>query len=304
MKNIENAKELARVMTKIGELAHKETKCIITDMNQPVGYAVGNILEVIEAIDILKGKYLPDDIKNIITELGGNMLALAGKTTSIEEGKIKILENLRNGKGYEKFVKLVQNQGGDISFVENTSKFIKAKYILPIVIGILISVIVFGKIVIFLLNEYNSLTRCAFLGIIIGGIPTLIGVANRKGFQKKYLISMGVALIITILLTTVANNVKAGDTVEYLSNTELVIYGAIYSFGAVMPGMTTIHILIFMGVLPTIMSGIYALDLSIIIPFAVGYIIIALTTANLITYLFKKFYGMTYYQIISIMKAM
>ena len=133
MKNIENAKELARVMTKIGELAHKETKCIITDMNQPVGYAVGNILEVIEAIDILKGKYLPDDIKNIITELGGNMLALAGKTTSIEEGKIKILENLRNGKGYEKFVKLVQNQGGDISFVENTSKFIKAKYILPIV---------------------------------------------------------------------------------------------------------------------------------------------------------------------------
>lgn len=133
MKNIENAKELARVMTKIGELAHKETKCIITDMNQPVGYAVGNILEVIEAIDILKGKYLPDDIKNIITELGGNMLALAGKTTSIEEGKIKILENLRNGKGYEKFVQLVQNQGGDISFVENTSKFIKAKYILPIV---------------------------------------------------------------------------------------------------------------------------------------------------------------------------
>ena len=133
MKNIESAKELARVMTKIGELAHKETKCIITDMNQPVGYAVGNILEVIEAIDILKGKYLPDDIKNIITELGGNMLDLAGKTTSIEEGKNKILENLRNGKGYEKFVQLVQNQGGDISFVENTSKFIKAKYILPIV---------------------------------------------------------------------------------------------------------------------------------------------------------------------------
>ena len=79
MKNIESAKELARVMTKIGELAHKETKCIITDMNQPVGRAVGNTLEVIEAIDILKGKYLPEDIKNIITELGANMLLLANK---------------------------------------------------------------------------------------------------------------------------------------------------------------------------------------------------------------------------------
>ena len=133
MKNLESAKELARVMTKIGELANKETKCIITDMNQPVGRAVGNTLEVIEAIDILKGKYLPEDIKNIITELGANMLLLANKVNSIEEGKIRILENLNNGKAYEKFVQLVQNQGGDISYIENTDKFEKAKYIVPIV---------------------------------------------------------------------------------------------------------------------------------------------------------------------------
>ena len=133
MKDIESAKELARVMTKIGELAHKETKCVITDMNEPVGYAVGNILEVIETIDILKGKYLPKDIKHIITELGANMLVLANKAGNLEEGKAKILENLQNGKGYEKFVELVQNQGGDISFIENTDKFAKAKYIIPII---------------------------------------------------------------------------------------------------------------------------------------------------------------------------
>ena len=135
MKDIQSARELAKVMTKIGELAHKETKCIITDMNQPVGYAVGNTLEVIEAIDILKGKYLPEDIKNIITELGSNMLNLAGKVNSLEEGKAKILESLRNGKGYKKFVQLVQNQGGDISYIENTDKFAKAKYIFPIIAG-------------------------------------------------------------------------------------------------------------------------------------------------------------------------
>lgn len=133
MKDIESAKDLARVMTKIGELANKETRCIITDMNQPVGHSVGNILEVIEAIDILKGKYLPEDIKNIITELGSNMLILADKANSIEEAKGKILENLSNGKGYEKFIQLVENQGGDISYIENTDKFSKAKYILPII---------------------------------------------------------------------------------------------------------------------------------------------------------------------------
>ena len=133
MKDLESAKELARVMTQIGELANKETRCIITDMNEPVGHSVGNTLEVIEAIDILKGKYLPEDIKNIITELGSNMLILAGKAKSFEEAKGKILENLTNGKGYEKFLELVQNQGGDISYIENTDKFIKAKYIVPIV---------------------------------------------------------------------------------------------------------------------------------------------------------------------------
>ena len=133
MKDISRAKELARVIKKIGELAGKETKCIITDMNQPVGKSVGNILEVIEAVDILKGKYLPEDIKNIITELGSNMLILSNKSNNIEEAKEMILENLKNGKGYEKFIKLVKNQGGDISYIENTDKFPKAKYIVPII---------------------------------------------------------------------------------------------------------------------------------------------------------------------------
>ena len=132
MKDIDSAKELSEIMTKIGELANKETVCIITDMNQPVGYAVGNTLEVIEAIDILKNKYMPEDIKEIITVLGSNMLILAGKTDSIEDGKKMILENISNGKAYQKFIELVSNQGGDISFVENTEKFEKAKYIIPI----------------------------------------------------------------------------------------------------------------------------------------------------------------------------
>ena len=133
MKNTHDAKELARVMTEIGRLAKKETVCIITDMNEPVGHAVGNTLEVIEAIDVLKGKEMPKDIKNIITELGANMLLLANKVKDINEGKIKILENISNGKAYNKFLELVENQGGDITYIENTDKFEKAKYITPII---------------------------------------------------------------------------------------------------------------------------------------------------------------------------
>lgn len=133
MKNIEEAKELARIMTEIGKLANKETVCVITDMNQPVGYAVGNSLEVIETIDILKGKYLPEDISNIITELGGNMLLLAHKVESLDEGRRLILDTIKDGKAYEKFIELVRTQGGDVSYIENTEKFERAKYIEPII---------------------------------------------------------------------------------------------------------------------------------------------------------------------------
>ena len=135
MKTEEDAKILAKVMTSIGKLAGKETVCIITPMDEPVGYAVGNTLEVIEAVDILKNKYIPKDVKNIIEELGANMLVLAKKVQTIEEGKKLIIENIKNGKAYEKFKELVQNQGGDISYIENTDKFEKAKYIVPIKAG-------------------------------------------------------------------------------------------------------------------------------------------------------------------------
>lgn len=132
MKNKEEAESLANIMTQIGKLADKETVCIITDMNEPVGYSVGNTLEVIEAVDILKNKYMPRDVEHIIKELGGNMLMLAGKVDNLEEGKIAVMEAIRSGKAYSKLLELVQSQGGDISYIEDTDKFEKAKYIIPI----------------------------------------------------------------------------------------------------------------------------------------------------------------------------
>ncbi len=132
MKNINDARKLADIMTKIGELSNRKVKCVITGMDEPVGYAVGNILEVKEAIDVLKNKYIPQDVEKIITLLGSNMLILANKAKNAKEGEDMILENLHNGKAYQKFIELVQNQGGDISYIEDTDKFEKAKFIIPI----------------------------------------------------------------------------------------------------------------------------------------------------------------------------
>lgn len=131
MKQIEEARELSVAMKKIGALADKETVCVITNMDEPLGYAVGNNLEVIEAVEALKGN-MPEDVKQVVLELGAYMIKLAGQGDDIEENKRKMQEVMDNQKAYQKFVELVQNQGGDISYLEDTNKFEKAKYIMPV----------------------------------------------------------------------------------------------------------------------------------------------------------------------------
>ena len=128
MQSKERAEELASEMIEIGKLANRETVCILTNMDEPLGHAVGNSLEVIEAIQFLKGD-MPEDVKEVVLELGAYMVKLAGKGEDIEENKAKLLENIENGKGYEKFIQLVENQGGDSSYIKDTNLFPKANYI-------------------------------------------------------------------------------------------------------------------------------------------------------------------------------
>jgi pyrimidine-nucleoside phosphorylase len=191
MKNREQAEKLASVMTKIGDLANRETVCVITNMDEPVGYAVGNDLEVIEAVDILKNKYLPKDIEYIITTLGANMLVLAKKTETLKQGKEMILENLHNGKGYEKFIQLVDNQGGDVSYIENTDKFEKAKYIEKIVA-----------------KKSGKITKLDALQI--GKLSSYLGAGRMKKEDK---INPRVGFVFA---KKVGDEVKEGDTIGFV----------------------------------------------------------------------------------------
>ena len=132
MKTKEDAQKLAEQMIRIGNLAGREVRCVLTPMDEPLGYAVGHSLEVIEAINFLKGD-MPKDLKEVVFELGANMLQLAGKGDNIEENKLKMLETIEKGSAYNKLVEMVQNQGGDVSYLEDTTKFEKSKYISVVV---------------------------------------------------------------------------------------------------------------------------------------------------------------------------
>ena len=131
MKTKEEASELSNIMKNIGDLANKETVCVLTNMEEPVGFAVGNALEIIEVVECLKGN-IPEDVKEIILTLGSYIIKLSGNGDDLEENRQKIMTQIENGEALKKLVELVDNQGGDASYVQDTSKFEKAKYIMEV----------------------------------------------------------------------------------------------------------------------------------------------------------------------------
>ena len=131
MKTKQDAKILSKLMKHIGKKFGKNVMYILTDMNEPLGYSVGNSLEVIEAVNALKGE-MPEDIKEIVLIYGAYMLKMAGEGEDLSKNKEKILEVIKNGKAYDKFVELVAAQEGDISYIEDLSKFEKAPFIVPV----------------------------------------------------------------------------------------------------------------------------------------------------------------------------
>ena len=128
MKTSETAKELAQEMVDIGKHLGRETIGVISDMDQPLGYAIGNSLEVIEAIELLKGNG-PKDLLELTLTIGSNMLLCAKMAESEEEARKMLMENIKNGKGLEKLKDFVKAQGGDISPIDDYSKFPQAKYV-------------------------------------------------------------------------------------------------------------------------------------------------------------------------------
>lgn len=132
MKNKESAEELAREMVSIGNHIGRKTMAVISDMDQPLGFAVGNILEVEEAINTLKGKG-PKDLFDLCLTLGSRMVMLAGKATTAEEAENMLKETITSGAAIEKFKEFIKAQGGEIACIDNTELFPKAKFVVPVI---------------------------------------------------------------------------------------------------------------------------------------------------------------------------
>ncbi len=131
MKTLDASKELAKAMVNIGNGAGRKTFGVVTDMNQPLGRAVGNSLEVIEAINTLKGEG-PEDLLEVAVTLASCMLYGAGIEESLEAAREKLLGTIMDGSALDKMAEFIEAQGGDSSYVYDTSKFEKAAIIEPV----------------------------------------------------------------------------------------------------------------------------------------------------------------------------
>ncbi|GGD00145.1 pyrimidine-nucleoside phosphorylase [Pontibacillus salipaludis] len=127
MKSLEDSKDLAEAMVAIGNRVGRNTMAVISDMSQPLGRAIGNALEVNEAIETLKGNG-PEDLTELCLTLGSQMVVLAGKAATLNEAREKLQENMNNGKALEKFATFLQSQGGDERVVEDPSVMKEASY--------------------------------------------------------------------------------------------------------------------------------------------------------------------------------
>lgn len=127
MKTQEDAEKLAHAMVRIGNHVGRKTIAIISDMSQPLGFAIGNALEVKEAIETLQGKG-PKDLTELVLTLGSQMVILAGKAKNSEEAKEMLLDAIHSGKALAKFKEFLANQGGDASIVDDLTKLPQAKY--------------------------------------------------------------------------------------------------------------------------------------------------------------------------------
>jgi pyrimidine-nucleoside phosphorylase len=128
MKTLEEAQELARLMVEIGRRAGLRMVALVSDMNQPLGNAVGNALEVHEALRTLRAEG-PDDFREHCLEVAGHMLVLADAVGDLEAGKGRVAETLADGSALAKFREMVEAQGGDVSMVDDPEKLPRAVHI-------------------------------------------------------------------------------------------------------------------------------------------------------------------------------
>lgn len=201
IKTREQAVRLARILKAIAKKLEKDVMCLITNMDEPLGYAIGHNLEMIEAINALKGK-MPQDLGDIVVTIGSMMLSLSTGNKNLKANEKMIKAVLRNGKAYKKFIEMIAIQNGDIGYIENIDQFEKAEFIMPVYC-----------------SEDGYIEKID--ADMVGSLAQYLG-AGRMNDEKKIDRAAGI-----VLNKKIGDKVKSGEIVAYIhTNDESKVIGA------------------------------------------------------------------------------
>jgi putative membrane protein len=222
--------------------------------------------------------FLSDFIKGMIIGIGAVAPGVSGGTFAVILGI------------YKKLTDAIANIFNDFRK--------KVIMLFPLGLGAGVGVLLFSKIMKYLFENYNSEVKYLFIGLMIGTLPAVFKEANKKGFKKSYIlpciITFGITILFIILENGVINIIPEGKP----GLIELIIYGAITGFGTIVPGISSSFILMYIGAYEVMLDAIVNFDLMLLIPIGIGFVLSILMFAKLISLLFKKVYGYTYYAVL------
>lgn len=202
IKTKDQARRLVLILKKIGKKLNKDVMCVITNMDEPLGYAIGHNLEMIEAIHSLKGT-MPQDLGNVLVTIGSMILSLHNRSRYNKKYEETIRETIRSGKAYEKFNQMIACQGGDTNYIENTELFQKAEFIMPV-------------------YSSNDGYIEKIDADIVGSIVRYLGAGRMENGEKTDT-SAGI-----VLNKKIGDQVKAGEIIAHIhTNDETKMIGAI-----------------------------------------------------------------------------
>ena len=190
IKTKEQAKRIAHLLIRLGKSLNKETRCVITSMDEPIGYAIGQALELKEVISSLRGS-MPQDLGEKVVALGSVMLALGSDNKNLEQNANMIREVIKNGQAYNKFIQLIKSQYGNLDFIENPDKLTEAYHKMP----------VFAEDDGFV-EEIDT--------DMVGSLAHYLGAGRMK---NEDLLSRGAGILLT---KKIGDEVKSGEVVAYV----------------------------------------------------------------------------------------
>ncbi|RBP41617.1 DUF368 domain-containing protein [Garciella nitratireducens] len=184
--------------------------------------------------------------------------------------------------------------------IGNIFKDFKKKifYLFPIGLGGIAGILIFSNMLEYLFKNYNIEIRYLFIGLMIGTFPSLLKLANKNGFKKNYTISFFIALSSTILFTLLEDTMINIVSKEVPGVLDLIIYGVIVGFGTIVPGVSSSVILMYIGAYNTLLKAIASVNIPLLIPVGIGFVLSFLVLAKVISFLFQYAYGYTYYAVL------